>query len=47
VKAKIEKKFDKVAFFKAIKEKLALKMSGMTLEDQKYSCKKFEMGKLR
>jgi len=46
VKAKIEKKFDKVAFFKAIKEKLALKMSGMTLEEQKVFMQKVRDGKI-
>jgi hypothetical protein len=46
MKTKIEKKFDKVAFFKAIKEKLALKMSGMTLEEQKVFMQKVRDGKI-
>ena len=35
MKTKKEKSFDAVAFFRAIKEKLAMKMAGMTLEQQK------------
>ena len=35
MKAKTEKLFDTVAFFRAIKEKLAAKMAGMTLEQRK------------
>ena len=35
MKSKKEKSFDTVAFFRAIKEKLAAKMAGMTLEQQK------------
>jgi len=35
MKTKTKKKFDSVAFFKVIKEKLASKMAGMTLEEQK------------
>ena len=35
MKPKKEKSFDAVAFFRAIKEKLAAKMAGMTLEQQK------------
>jgi len=46
MKTKIEKKFDSVAFFKAIKEKLALKMAGMTLEEQKVFMQKVRDGKI-
>ena len=35
MKHKKEKLFDTVEFFRAIKEKLAAKMTGMTLEQQK------------
>jgi hypothetical protein len=35
MKTKTEKTFDTVAFFRAIKEKLASKMAGMTLQEQK------------
>ncbi len=35
MKTKIKKKFDSVIFFRVIKEKLASKMAGMTLEQQK------------
>jgi len=35
MKTKTEKSFDTVAFFRAIKEKLASKMAGMTLQQQK------------
>jgi hypothetical protein len=46
MKTKIEKKFDTVAFFKAIKEKLALKMAEMTLEEQKVFMQKVRDGKI-
>lgn len=35
MKTKTKKSFDTVAFFRAIKEKLATKMTGMTLEQKK------------
>ena len=35
MKTKNKKKFDTVTYFRAIKEKLAAKMAGMTLEQQK------------
>jgi len=35
MKTKTNKKFDTVEFFRAIKEKLAKKMTGMTLSEQK------------
>ena len=35
MKTKTKKKFDSVEFFRAIKEKLAKRMTGMTLEEQK------------
>ena len=46
MKTKIEKKFDTVAFFRAIKEKLALKMAGMTLEEQKVYMQNVRDGKI-
>jgi hypothetical protein len=47
MKTKSEKSFDTVAFFRAIKEKLAEKMSGMTLEEQKEFLKKVREGKIK
>jgi len=35
MKTKKKKSFDTVAYFRAIKEKLAKKMAGMTLKQQK------------
>ena len=46
MKTKIEKKFDTVDFFRAIKEKLALKMTGMTLEEQKVFMQNVRDGKI-
>ncbi len=42
-----EKKFDTVKFFRAIKEKLALRMFGMTLEQQKEFLKQVREGKIK
>jgi len=47
MKTKTEKSFDSVAFFRAIKEKLAAKMAGMTLEQQKEFMKKVREGKIK
>lgn len=47
MKTKTEKSFDTVAFFRAIKEKLAAKMSGMTLEQQKEFMQKVREGKIK
>ena len=47
MKTKIEKTFDTVAFFRAIKEKLAEKMAGMTLEQQKEFMKNVREGKIK
>lgn len=44
---KTEKTFDTVAFFRAIKEKLAAKMIGMTLEQQKDFLKQVRDGKIK
>jgi hypothetical protein len=44
---KTEKTFDTVAFFRAIKEKLAAKMVGMTLEQQKDFLKQVRDGKIK
>jgi hypothetical protein len=47
MKIKTEKTFDTVAFFRAIKEKMAEKMVGMTLEQQKEFMKKVREGKIK
>ena len=44
---KTEKSFDTLAFFRAIKEKLAEKMQGMTLEQQKEFMKMVREGKVK
>jgi hypothetical protein len=44
---KTKKTFDTVAFFRAIKEKLAAKMVGMTLEQQKDFLKQVRDGKIK
>lgn len=47
MKTKTEKSFDTVAFFRAIKEKLAQKMEGMTLKEQKEFLQKVREGKIK
>lgn len=47
MKTETEKSFDAVAFFRAIKEKLAEKMAGMTLEQQKEFMQKVREGKIK
>jgi hypothetical protein len=47
MKTKTEKVFDTVAFFRAIKEKLAAKMVGMTLEQQKDFMQQVRDGKIK
>lgn len=47
MKTKKEKTFDTVAFFRNIKEKLAAKMEGMTLEQQKDFMQKVREGKIK
>ena len=47
MKSKKEKTFDAVAFFRAIKEKLAAKMLGMTLQQQKDFMRKVREGKIK
>ena len=42
-----EKKFDTVKFFRAIKEKLAAEMVGMTLEQQKQFLQQVREGKIK
>ena len=42
-----EKKFDTVNFFRAIKEKLAARMAGMTIEEQREFLKKVREGKIK
>jgi hypothetical protein len=44
---KTKKTLDTVAFFRAIKEKLASKMVGMTLEQQKDFLKQVREGKIK
>jgi hypothetical protein len=47
MKTKTDKAFDSVAFFREIKEKLAAKMAGMTLEQQKDFMQKVREGKIK
>ena len=47
MKTIIEKKFDTVKFFRNIKEKLAAKMQGMTLAEQKDFLKQVREGKIK
>jgi hypothetical protein len=47
MKTKKKKTFDTVAFFRAIKEKLAEKMAGMTLEQQKDFMRQVREGKIK
>ena len=47
MKAITEKKFDSVTFFRNIKEKLAEKLSGMTLEQQKEFLRKIREGEIK
>ncbi|MFM2048959.1 MAG: hypothetical protein RI955_1507 [Bacteroidota bacterium] len=44
---KNKKTFDTVAFFKAIKEKLALRMASMTLTEQKEFMQQVREGKIK
>lgn len=46
-KAKAEKKFDTVTFFRSVKEKLAAKMEGMTLSEKKVFMKQVREGKIK
>ena len=43
----IEKTFDTVKFFRQIKEKLAEKLSTMTLDEQKEYLRKIREGKIK
>lgn len=47
MKTTTEKTFDTVKFFRAIKEKLAAKMAGMTLEQQKEFLRQVREGKIK
>ena len=47
MKNKKEKSFDSVAFFRAIKEKLATEMEGMTLTEKKEFMKQIREGKIK
>lgn len=47
MKTKKKKSFDTVAFFRAIKEKLAAEMAGMTLEQQKDFMRQVREGKIK
>jgi len=44
---KQKKTFDSVSFFRAIKEKLAAKMAGMTLEQQQDFMRQVREGKIK
>ncbi len=44
---KNKKTFDTVKFFRAIKEKLAARMTGMTLEQQKEFLRQVREGKIK
>ncbi len=46
MKTKKKKSFDTVAYFRAIKEKLAKKMAGMTLKQQKEFMQQVREGKI-
>ena len=43
----IDKKFDSVIFFRSIKEKLAVRMLNMTLEEQKDFLRHVREGKIK
>lgn len=47
MKTEIEKKFDTVKYFRAIKEKLATRMKGMTLEEQREFMRKVREGEIK
>jgi hypothetical protein len=47
MKTKIEKTFDTVKFFRQIKEKLAERLSTMTLEEQKEFLRKVRDGEIK
>ncbi len=47
MKSKKIKSFDAVAFFRAIKEKLAAKMENMSLEQQKNFMRQVREGKIK
>ena len=47
MKTKTEKTFDTVAFFRAIKEKLAAKMEGMSLPERKAFMQQVRDGKIK
>jgi hypothetical protein len=47
MKAMTKKTFDTVKFFRLIKEKLAEKLSTMTLEEQKEYLKKIREGEIK
>ncbi|MDR0865213.1 MAG: hypothetical protein LBO74_09840 [Candidatus Symbiothrix sp.] len=47
MKTKVEKKFDTVEFFRAIKMKLAKHMENMTLDEQREFMKQVREGKIK
>ena len=47
MKTKTEKTFDSVSYFRTIKEKLASKMAGMTLQQQKEFMQQIREGKIK
>ena len=47
MKAKIEKKFDTVQFFRSIKEKLGTRMANMTFAEQREFLKQVREGEIK
>jgi len=47
MKTEIIKKFETVAFFRSIKEKIAKRMENMTLQEQKDFLRKIKEGKIK
>ena len=47
MKTMIEKKFDTVKFFRSIKEKIAERMTKMTLKEQKDFLQQIRSGKIK
>ena len=47
MKTEIEKRFDTVKYFRAIKEKLSTRMKGMTLHEQREFMREVREGKTK
>lgn len=47
MKTEIEKEFDTVKYFRAIKEKLATRMKDMTLQEQREFMRKVREGEMK